>query len=82
MIGEDPTYRKSGAGILLAWEAIRYSKIELGVKRFNFEGSMVESVEEVRRSFGALQTPYFELNKDNRSKIRKIGSCIKRHIYG
>ena len=65
MVGEDPLYRNSGAGNLLIKVAIKYAFDELKLSKFDFEGSMIESVEEVRRAFGAIQTPYFTLSKVN-----------------
>jgi len=63
--GDDPTKRSSGAGILLVWEAIQFTKKELGLSVFDFQGSMLPSIERVRRQFGAKQSPYFLLQKYN-----------------
>jgi hypothetical protein len=63
MSGADPTLRTSGAGSLLAWEAIRFCS---GVTRsFDFEGSMIPSVERFFRAFGARQVPYLYVTKRN-----------------
>jgi len=63
MSGADPTLRTSGAGSLLAWEAIRFCA---GVSRsFDFEGSMIPSLERFFRAFGARQTPYLFVTKRN-----------------
>lgn len=59
LAGDDPALRASNAGILLAWEAIRYASEVLGLGCFDFEGSMLPGVERVRVRFGAVQTPYF-----------------------
>lgn len=61
--GDDPELRNSGAGILLVWEAIRFTKETLGLEIFDFEGSMMQSVETIRRQFGAVQVPYFYIWK-------------------
>ena len=62
-------YKTSGSMSLLLWEAIkRSSKI---VKQFNFEGSMVESIERYFRAFGGKQAPYFEIKKTD-SKLLKL----------
>lgn len=63
--GDDPEWRHSGAGILLAWEAIRYTKENLHLNLFDFEGSMMQNVEAIRRQFGATQVPYFYIWKYN-----------------
>lgn len=61
MAGSDPALRNSGAGSLCLWEAIRFaSKV---TKCFDFEGSMLESVERYFRAFGAQQIPYFRVYK-------------------
>ena len=59
LAGDDPALRASGAGMLLAWEAIRYASEVLGRGCFDFEGSMLPGVARVRERFGAVQTPYF-----------------------
>lgn len=58
LAGDDPALRASGAGMLLAWETIRYASEVLGLDCFDFTGSMLPGVERVRRRFGAVQTPY------------------------
>ena len=63
MAGDDPAYRSSGAAILLVWEAVHFTKKELGLNRFDFLGSMLPSIERVRRQFGAQQVPYFKVCK-------------------
>lgn len=59
--GGDPNLRSSSATSLLIREAIRRSAGE--VREFDFEGSMMESVERFFRSFGAIQKPYFNLSR-------------------
>lgn len=56
--GDDPALRDSGAGILLVWEAIRYTQEVWQLPIFDFSGSMLPNVEAIRRQFGAVQTPY------------------------
>jgi hypothetical protein len=73
MVGEDPELRNSGAGIYLIWEAIKYSTEVLGLECFDFEGSMLEGVEPVRRSCGGVQVPYFN--------ISRIPSVIMKTLY-
>ncbi len=58
--GYDPRFEKSGAGFLLIWEAIKFAKRNLDVDVFDFQGSMIKGVEEVRRQFGAHQQCYFQ----------------------
>lgn len=61
--GGDPSLRKSGAGSLLVWEAIKFACAS--GKSFDFEGSMVEPIERFFRAFGALQRPYSVISKVN-----------------
>ena len=64
MGGGDPDLRNSGATSLLMWEAIQYASKVSTI--FDFEGSMIESVERFVRAFGAIQTPYYQITKMNR----------------
>lgn len=70
LVGENPQLRSSGAGIRLIWEAVRYTRQVLGLNRFDFEGSMLESVEQVRRDCGAVQVPYFSISKTPSTLLR------------
>lgn len=76
MAGEDPDLRKSGAGILLIYESIKFTKEILGLDCYDFEGSMIESVEEVRRSCGGVQKSYFSISKTN-SRLLKCRNTLK-----
>lgn len=75
--GGDPKYRNSQATSLLMVEAIKYSS-EV-TKMFNFEGTMIETVERFFRAFGAIQKPYFNINKNYRKE--NIFRIIVRDIY-
>lgn len=59
----DPAFRNSGSASLLVWEALKYYNGK--TKRFDFEGSMIEGVENSFRAFGAQQMPYFQVSKIN-----------------
>lgn len=80
LVGENPELRNSGAGILLLWEVVNYTIQELKLRKFDFEGSMIESIERVRRDFGGKQTPYFSISKVN-SRLLKSYFAIK-DIFG
>lgn len=77
MAGDDPALRASGAGILLAWEAIRYTRETLDLPTFDFSGSMIRSIERVRRQFGAVQKPYFRVQREW-SAPWKLGKMLLR----
>ena len=70
----DIDYRNSGAASLLVFEAIKY--VSNYTKKFDFEGSMIESVEKSFRQFGSEQKPYFRIYKDY-STIFKLSKLIK-----
>lgn len=76
LVGEDPALRKSGAGIRLIWEAIKFTSQELGLDRLDFEGSMIEGVEQVRRDCGARQKAYFTLMRTP-SLLMQSGMFVK-----
>lgn len=76
MAGDDPTLRNSGAAILLVWEAIQYTKNELGLTIFDFEGSTIKAIERVRRQFGAKQVPYFNISKYG-SKVYRLMQLLR-----
>ncbi|MEZ4993465.1 MAG: GNAT family N-acetyltransferase [Saprospiraceae bacterium] len=65
LAGDDPRFRNKHAGIWLIWKCIEYARNTLQLTEFDFEGSMIPSIEAVRRRFGARQTPYFRLWKYN-----------------
>jgi hypothetical protein len=57
----DPEHRNSGALSLLLWKGVEFA-IDQNLN-FNFEGSMIESIERYFRSFGAEQALYFQVKK-------------------
>ena len=57
----NPAFRSSGASSLIVWESLKY--LSGKTKSFDFAGSMIESVEDSNRSFGAIQTPYFRIRR-------------------
>ncbi|MCB0528073.1 MAG: GNAT family N-acetyltransferase [Lewinellaceae bacterium] len=77
MAGDDPALRQSGGGVLIAWEAIRYAREVLKLPVFDFAGSMIRPVERVRRQFGAVQKPYFRLQREW-SPLWKLGKALLR----
>ena len=74
MGGIDPEFADIGAMDLVQYESIKYA-LSKG-KNFDFEGSMVESIEKYFRSFGATQKAYFEVTKTD-SKLLKAIECVK-----
>lgn len=71
LMGGRAAEHERGATSLLLWHAIRHAA---GVTAaFDFEGSMVESLERYFRAFGASQVPYVHVRKESRraSAIRR-----------
>ena len=66
----DPSYRNSGAATLLVYEMIKL--LSGKVDKFDFEGSMIEGVEESFRKFGTIQKSYFRIYKRNTRKCKLI----------
>ncbi len=69
--GTHPKFRNSGAHYLLLWTAIK--DCAKFVQSFDFEGSMLPQVENVFRSFGAAQKPYFRILKTNDLMLKLLG---------
>lgn len=57
----DPEFRKSMSSTLLFFETIKYASHY--VNSFDFEGSMIESIENSYRKFATKQTPYCKIWK-------------------
>lgn len=72
--GADPKLRNSGATSFLVWEAIKLAAQVS--EKFDFEGSMIESVENFIRGFGGIQKPYHSIYsvKSRTLKIAKAFS--------
>jgi len=60
--GYDKDYKHQGAGALAVSSAIKHAK-NMGIKTFDFEGSMLPEVERYFRGFGGDLTPYYSINK-------------------
>ncbi len=59
-LNAEKAYR--GVGALLLFEAIKEAR-RRGLKIFDFEGSMIPSIEKFFRGFGGDLTPYYRVNK-------------------
>jgi lipid II:glycine glycyltransferase (peptidoglycan interpeptide bridge formation enzyme) len=68
MEGSDPDTVDKNAARLLKWKVISYVKEQLGLDRFDFEGSITRSIEKSYREFGPEAEPYYVIKKYN-SKI-------------
>ena len=75
MGGIEPKKKDLGGMDMVQYESIKFA-LESG-KSFDFEGSMIESIEKYFRSFGAIQKPYFQVYKTN-SKLWQMKSLMDR----
>ena len=64
----DPDFRNSGSASLLIQEIVKF--LSSRTKKFDFEGSMIEPVEQSFRRFGAVQKPYHQISKVNSKLLR------------
>lgn len=71
--------RHHGAGAIAMFEAIQHAQ-QLGLKRFDFEGSVIPAIERYFRGFGGTLTPYLTINK-GWLPIEVALKFIKRNIF-
>lgn len=72
--GYDPERSHHGASALAMWAAICFTKEELGLNKFDFEGSMIQPVEQFFRKFGGRLTPYYSISWAKPSMKLMIGT--------
>jgi len=60
--GYDSEQKHHGAGVSCMWQSILQAK-QLGLKTFDFEGSMIPEVEKYFREFGGTLVPYYHIGK-------------------
>lgn len=61
------------------WEAMKFTRQELGLYEFDLEGSMIPGVENFLRKFGGRKVPYYQLWYEQRGTLaQKFGSILKR----
>jgi lipid II:glycine glycyltransferase (peptidoglycan interpeptide bridge formation enzyme) len=77
MGGIDPDKGYLGGMDVVQFESIRFA-IDSG-RVFDFEGSMIESIEKYFRSFGAIQKAYFTITKTN-SILLRIRAILLSHL--
>ena len=78
--GYDSARRHHGAGAMCIWESILHAKRSLSLPYFDFEGSMVRSIERYFRGFGGRLTPYYRVNKA-RLPIEIALKFFKRRLF-
>lgn len=75
VLGMDESILKNDSMKLLLWESIKIASKQ--VDNYNFEGSMIENVERVFRSFGGKRTPYFNISKFRNRWVGALFTLIK-----
>ena len=66
----DPDYRSSGASSFLFFQIMK--KFSAQNLKFDFEGSMMENIEQSYNRFGTVQKMYFRIFRENSKKYRLI----------
>ena len=75
--GGNPEYRNSAAQDLLIWHMIKEASNV--TKKFDFEGTMLPTVNKTFRSFGTVQKSYHSISKIYNKKL-KIATCLREAI--
>ena len=60
--GTEPEFKRSGAMSLIIWESIK--KVHGDSVLYDFDGSMIESIERFFRGFGSIPVQYFNIQKN------------------
>ena len=77
--GSDPKLRDSSANSLIHFEAMKFAhKNDL---IYNFEGSMMQGVENFFRGFGAIQKPYFSITKINSKALQLLNLFVENSVF-
>lgn len=74
--GKDSDFKKSNAQTLVMWKCIEFASKVSAV--FDFEGSMIEGIEQFFKRFGGEPTVYFEIRK--LTILGEIKELIKPYI--
>lgn len=77
MSAMDTEHHRSGHSETLMWALIKH--LSGKTKAFDFEGSMDEGIEYFYRSFGAQQTPYFEIAKYRNIPVELLFRMLNNH---
>ena len=72
----NPKYFNSGATTLLIVEALKYFK-SININKFDFEGSMLEGVENSFKQFSTVQKPYFQITKAKNRLFLVVFTILK-----
>lgn len=78
ILGADPDHRQSGAAPFLLWRGIQ-DAMSMGLI-FDFEGSMIEGVEQLFHSFGGRQQPYFSIFKGRNRLVDAAAFLLHKRL--
>jgi len=80
--GFDPDKIQRGANEVLIWETIRFASGHS--EYYDFEGSMMASIDSFYRKFGGIHTPFLRIYKDNFLNFftQKARQKYKKFKYG
>ncbi|MEM9024748.1 MAG: GNAT family N-acetyltransferase, partial [Bacteroidota bacterium] len=73
-------FKNSGANSLLLSEALRIAQQQAGLQLFDFEGSMVESIEHYFRGFGAKPRVYYNIQRNDLPLIHRLAYLAKQRL--
>ena len=78
--GYDSEESHHGATAIAIWEAIKFIKRELELSQFDFEGSMIQPIEQFFRKFGGRCVPYYSVyyEKPMLKFLRAVRGVIKK----
>ncbi len=77
LAGDNEAGRHTGASILLCREALRIAFEEKQVSTFDFCGSMLESITDIRRQFGAQAVPLMKIFKARHKVLQVLYSLTR-----
>jgi len=77
LAGDNETGRQTGASILVCREALRIAFEERNVSTFDFCGSMLESITDIRRQFGAQASPLMKIFKARHKWLQVLYSITR-----
>ena len=77
LAGDNDAGRHTGASILLCREALRIAFEERKVSTFDFCGSMLESITDIRRQFGAQAVPLMKIFKARHKVLQVLYSLTR-----
>lgn len=80
MGGIDPVKKELGAMDLVLYKSIEFAM--QSNRTFDFEGSMIESIEKYFRSFGAIQTPYYNISKTSSKSLKILIPFLSKSMLG